>query len=599
MIFVFSVLGVAVVLFATEWVRGDVVAVLVLLSLAISGVLSPEEAFAGFSSKAVIAIGALLVVSAGLVRSGVVKWIADRLNVVVRDNRTLLVLVCTLIPGVLSGFINIVAAVTIFIPAVLRMAKKNGADPSALLLPMAVTGMVGANLTLIGASHNLVVDSLLQQAGESGLGFFEFTPVGAVLVALATLYSLVVGPWLLKGRNGADPGRETAKEDLVDAYGLDERLWEFFVKPGGGADGRSMKAVGMGRDFGLNPILIFRGEREIPVEDEEVTLREHDLLAVTGREERIRAFTDRREGITVLGRPDGHEEFSWSAFELVEVVVPPRSEAVGRTLRDLRMREDAGLTCIGVWRDDRPYRTGTRDRKLAPGDGLLLFGSREKVRAYRPEPEFRWLRRPREEEAPRHLRHLAPFAALIFLAVLVTAAVGWVSIAVAALAGAVLLMLIGVLTPGRAYQEIQWRTLVLIAGMYPLGTALEKTGAAEVISGLIVDTAGSHGSLYALVAVAFLAMLLTQPMHNAVAAVIMTPVAVKVAGALSSNPKAFAVAVIVGASASFLMPVGHPAPLLVREPGGYTIGDYLKFGLALNLAILGVIALLVPLLWPL
>jgi di/tricarboxylate transporter len=416
---------------------------------------------------------------------------------------------------------------------------------------------------------------------------------------LAVLYSLAAAPWLLRGKTRPDPDPGNTRVDLAALYGLNVYLWEIFVRAGSEVDGKRLKEVGMGRDFGLNPISVLRQGKEIPVEGEDFILKESDVVAVSGKESQIRAFEERQPDLVVLGRPDGHKQFSWSAFELVEVVTPPRSEAVGKTPRDLRLRDDAGLTCIGIWRGDQVHLTGTRDMALVPGDGLLLFGTREKVRAYRPGPEFRWVQRPRKEEAPLELRRLAPYAALTFLGVLATAAFGWAPIEVAALAGAVLLLLMGALSPKAAYENIQWRTLVLIAGMYPMGKALEKTGAAEMIAGFIVDTAGGYGSLYALIAVAFLAMLLTQPMHNAVVAVIMTPVAIKVAGALSSNPKAFAVAVIAGASASFLMPVGHPAPLLVKEPAGYTNSDYLKFGIVLSLAILVVIAFLVPILWPL
>lgn len=602
MIYTFSVLAIAVLFFIFEWIRADVVAVLVLVSLTVGGVLTPDEAFAGFSSNAVIAIGALLVVSTGLVRSGVVKWIADHLKSIVRDSRRLLILTSTLIPGILSGFINIVAAVTIFIPAVRRMARQSNQDSAILLLPMAVTGLVGANLSLIGASHNLVVDSLLQEAASESFGFFEFSPIGAVLVVVAVIHALLFGPWLLKGKkdNGSEEeDQHTDDEDLINIYEMNNRLWEILVMSGSSVAGKPLKEIGMGTDYGLNPILVLRNGDQHPVENSDFRLAEKDVVAVGGREERVMAFAQSHDNISVLGQPDLKEEYSWSAFELVEVVVPPRSPAIDRTLREIHVRRDFGLTCIALWRKDQAYRTETRDRKLKEGDALLLFGSRERVCRFDPKPDFLWRHPPQEEEAPAELRHLGPWAALIFLAVILSAAFNLVSIAVAALAGAVLMILIGILTPRQSYDAISWKTLILIGGMYPVGTALEKTGAASLLSDLIVNSVGTYGTIYALVGVAFLAMVLTQPMHNAVVAVIMTPVAVKVAEALSSNPKAFAVAVIVGASASFLMPVGHPAPLLVQKPGGYSNADYFKYGIGLNLVILAVVAGMVPLLWSL
>jgi di/tricarboxylate transporter len=221
------------------------------------------------------------------------------------------------------------------------------------------------------------------------------------------------------------------------------------------------------------------------------------------------------------------------------------------------------------------------------------------VQDFSPEPDLVWVHKPRPQEAPLHLRKLAPVAVSIFLAVILSAAVGWVSIAVAALAGAALMAVLGIMPPGRIYREVDWRTLILIGGMYPMGAALQETGAAAGLADLVLRLVGDWGAVPALTAVGLLALLLTQPMHNAVAALIATPVALQVSASMGADPKAFALAVVVGASASFLLPVGHPAPLLVQEPGGYRNRDYLTFGTGAALLVLAVIALVIPRLWPL
>ena len=284
---------------------------------------------------------------------------------------------------------------------------------------------------------------------------------------------------------------------------------------------------------------------------------------------------------------------------MLEVVVPPRSGMVGRTLREKRMRHATGMTAVGLWRGDRAFWTGIYDRRLQAGDAVLFFGNRARIRDFRPEPDFLWLNKPRKQEAPFHLRKFAPAAAFIFFAVIVSAAMDWLPIATASLAGAAAMILLGILDTKEAYRLIDWRTLILIAGMYPVGTALDKTGAAKELAEIILQSAGTWGAVPALVAVGLLALILTQPMHSAVAALIVTPIALQVADTLSANPKAFAVAVIIGASASFLMPVGHPAPLLVREPGAYSNLDYLRFGIIPAFFVLIVIALVIPLFWPL
>ncbi len=618
-IIIFSILGVAILFFITEWLRADLVAVLVTVALAVSGVLKPEEAFSGFASNAVIAIASLLVIGAGLVRSGVVKWLADRIQSLVKGNRFLLKTFSTGIPGVLSGFINIVAAVAIFIPAVLRLARQNDMQPSKLLLPMAATGLAGANLTLIGASHNLVVNDLLKESGADAFGFFGFTLLGAAIVVSVMVYHLLLGKWLLPehgsnpdqgsnpdhgsngsdGSDGSDGNSDGEEENLLETYQMEERLWEVVVRRESSAVGKSVNEIGIGEKYGLSVIMVIRNREQISVEDADFTLEAEDVLALGGRLERLHALTRDYDGLRVMGQPDPSEEFSWSLFDMVDLVVPPRSEAIGKTLREMDFRKKTGLTGIAIWRNGRPFRTDARDRTLEPGDGLLLFGDREDVREFKPEPDFLWINRPVRESSPPELRHLGPFALAIFMAVIVVAAMDWLSIAVAALFGAAAMVLIRVLTPAKAYESIDWRTIVLVAGMYPIGTALEKSGAASQIATLLTDSIGAYGPLALMAAIALLSILLTQAMHNAVVAVIMTPVAIQSANAMNFDPKGLAIAVIVGASATFLLPVGHPAVMLVQEPGGYTTRDYLKFGIGLVILVFGVLMGIAPLLWPL
>jgi di/tricarboxylate transporter len=299
-----------------------------------------------------------------------------------------------------------------------------------------------------------------------------------------------------------------------------------------------------------------------------------------------------------LGHPNQQDEFPASSGELIETVVPPRSRVIGKTLVDLDLREETCLTGIAIWRDEGPIRTDVGQTPLEEGDALLLYGPREQTRSYEPEPDFLWLQEPRKEEAPRELRHLGKWAALIMAGVITVSALDILTIPVAALGGAALMVLIGVLTPKLLYENVEWRTIVLVGGMYPLGLALEESGAAELISNLLVDTLGVLGPLATMLGVTVLAMLLTQSLHGAAVAVIMTPVALDSAALLDVDPRGFAVAVIAGAAATYLLPVGHPAPLLVQRPGGYQTKDYMKFGSGLVVISLLVIAVLIPLVWP-
>lgn len=598
-ILVFIILTGAVLFLVTGWLHRDIVPILVPVALAVLGLLRPEEVFAGFSSPAVIAVVALFVISAGLVRTGVVIWVAEYLRYLTGESSFRLILASTALPGILSGFVNVVATVFFFVPAVMRMALQGNFPRSRLLLPMAAVSLLGANLTLIGASHNLVVNSLIRDSGLDTFSLFEFLPLGGVLLLAALLYNLLLGWRFLPGGEVEQEKElvETA-DDLVKVYDLYNRLWELWVKDRSFAEGKTLRDIGLGKRYGLSIIALVRGGEQLPAEKEELILQGGDVLLVLGREERLREVAE-EEGLFLAGHPREQKRFPLSTAELVEVVVPPRSPVIGKTLQGISFRENTGLSGIAFWREERPFRTDVGSQPLKEGDGLLLFGDRKKTRSFNPYPNFLWLHPPRKEEAPQELRHLGPAAALILFLVVISAALGWLSIAVAALAGAAAMILLGILDLKGAYESIDWRTVVLIGGLYPLGLSLENSGAAAIIASFLVGILGDYGSLAVLLALGVISMLLTQPLHNVAAAVIMTPVALDTAQALGANPKAFAMAVIVGVSAAFLMPVGHPASLLVQKPGKYSSGDYIKYGLGLCLIVLGVIVLVVPRVWPL
>lgn len=595
---VFAILGVAVLFFVTEWLRADLVAVLVTVSLVASGILTPEEAFSGFSSNAVIAIAALLVVGAGLVRSGVVKWISDRLQLLVRGSRIRMKLVTTAVPGILSGFINVIAAISIFIPAVMRLSRQNKINPSKLLLPMAAASLAGANLTLIGAAHNLVVNDLLGASGVETFQFFEFTFLGVVLLVAVLAYCMVTGKRLLPEREAEENASDRKDEsDLLHTYGIGKRLWEIWIAEGSLASGKTVHEIGIGRQYGLGVVAVLRNDKHLSVESADFRLDDNDVLALIGREDHVEALASENEGIVVMGRPDMQNEFSWSVFDIVDVVVPPRSKAAGQTLRQMKYREKTRLTGIALWREGGPIRTAVRDEPLRPGDGILFFGTRDAVRHFSPAPCFTWLNPPAREEAPPELRRLGPVALAIMLVVILVAAMDWLSIAVAALAGAAGMVMVGILTPQKAYENIDWETIVIVAGMYPVGRALDKSGAASEVAGLLINYAGAYGPHAMMGGIALFSIILTQAMHNAVVAVIMTPVAIQAAVAANVDPKAFAIAVIVGASATFLLPVGHPALMLLKRPGRYANADYAKFGTGLIVIIFVVLMVVSPFLW--
>lgn len=596
---VFAILATAMLFFITGLIRADIVAILVLVALAASGILEADEVLQGFSSEAVIAIAGLLILSAGLVRSGVVRWIAERLNTIAGGSRKRLTLTSTLVPGVLSGFVSDIATVSLFIPVVLRLARKNDMHRSKLLLPIAMAALAGGNLTIIGASHNLVVNDLLQASGRSALGFFELAPVGIALIIAFAVYTLVMGQRLLPGENeqGAMESRED-RTDLMRTYHLEDRLWEVLLLDDSSWRGKTLQEIEIGSGHGLTVFSVVRHDQPQLLNRGDFVLEQDDVLLVSGRRTRVDKLVQEHPGLKVLGHPSQPEKFPSSTGELIEVVVPPRSPVVGKTMTDLAFRSATCLTGVAIWRADNPIRTDVGTTPLQEGDALLLYGPGEQTRSYDPRPDFLWLHKPHPEEAPRKLRHLGKWAALIMAGVIALAGFNLLPIAVAALGGAALMALIGILPLRQLYEHVEWRTIVLVGGMYPLGLAMEKSGAAGLVSSLLADTLGQLGPLITMIGITLIALVLTQTLHGAAVAVIMTPVALDTAGLLGVEPKAFAVAVIVGAAATYLLPEGHPAPLMVQSPGSYKTKDYLKFGAGLVVITLTIVAVLVPLLWP-
>ena len=596
---VFAILGISLLLFITRWIRADIVALLVLVLLAATGVLEVGEVLEGFSSEAVIAIAGLLILSAGLVRSGVIRWIAERLNNIAGGSRKRLALMSSLVPGVLSGFVSDIATVSLFIPVVLRLSRKNDIHRSKLLLPIAMAALAGGNLTIIGASHNLVVNDLLRTSGQSAFGFFELAPVGIALVVSFALYTLVMGERLLPGENEkgvAESGED--RTDLMRTYHLNDRLWEVLLLNDSSLEGKRLQEITIGSEYGITVLSVVRHDEPQLLNRVGFTLEKDDTLLVSGRRTRVDKLVQKHPGFKVLGHPSETEKFPSSSGELIEVVVPPRSPVVGKTLADLDFRRETCLTGVAIWRGDKPIRTDVGTTPLQEGDALLLYGPGDQIRSYDPHPGFLWLQKPRREEAPRKLRHLGKWAALIMAGVIVLAAFNLLPIAVAALGGGALMVLIGILPPRLLYEHVEWRTIVLVGGMYPLGLAMVKSGAAGLVSGLIADTLGTLGPHITMMGITLITLLLTQSLHGAAVALIMTPVALDTAGLLGIEPKAFAVAVIVGAAATYLLPEGHPASLMVQSPGSYETKDYFKFGAGLVVITLVIVAVLVPLIWP-
>lgn len=603
---VLAILVIAFTLFVTGWIEPDLIALLVMVSLIVTQVITPAEGFAGFSSFAVMTIAGLMVIGEGLIKTGVVKWFATQLSRVMRKQYGRLLFFNTAVPGALSGIVNIDATAGFFTPVILRLCKQMKVAQSKILLPMASVALLGANLTLIGSSHNLVVNSLLTDSTGEGFGFFEFTVVGVTLVSVAIAYIFFAGQRLLPGaRSAPEPEEVPVTTGLAEAYGLKDRLFEVWVGPppeesDETTDGWVSKLSELNIEHkGLSFLALVRAGEELIFPDPHTELEENDLLLLLGHEDVVEDFADTYPRLAFMGPAESQEAYPVSTAELAEAVVPPRSDAIGKTIAELGLLDKYGMTVIAYYRGGEPHRTNVQETRLREGDSILVYGPREKMRVFDPEKELLIYFKPGEPEVSPKLKKKGPIAAALLVLAIVVAALGILPIAATAMAGAVLTVLLGIVPIRQLYDVISWRTLILIGGMYPLGVALNQTGAADLIGETLIAMVGDFGPLAVLAGIILLALILTQPMHNAVVAVIMTPIAINAAELMGSNPKAFAVATVAGCSAAFLMPYGHPAALKVQEPGGYSNKDYLVYGAGLIVLVFAVTLGLVPLFWPL
>lgn len=589
------ILAAAIFLLLFNITRPDLVALLILIGLALTGVSAPAEVFSGFSRSAVITVGALFIITNALYRTGATRWLGMGLLRLGGTRPRRLTFTVMMAGAILSYFMNTIAAGAVLLPAIVGLARTSDVRPSKLLIPLSYGTLLGGMATLLTTS-SILVNAALRDAGYPPFQLLDFLPVGGAMAVAGIVFMTFIGYRWLPSRSpieryGWDVRYPAALSDL---YGLHERLFEASIEASSLLAGQTIAASRIGEDLGLSILAIKRGRQTLLAPRPEMVLRAADVLLVVGRSERVDQLAER--GLLVSDEPAWEEDFSSAQASLIEAVIAPRSRVVGQTLKQLNFRQKFGLTVIALWRGGRSFRTDVGDLPLQFGDALLLLGPREKFGVLQSEADYLVLHaEPPATQRPQK----AVLAVLITLGMLVIAALGWLPIAEATFIGAVLMVLTRCLTMDEAYQSIEWRAVFLIAGMLPLGLALGKTGAAAWMGQVLIQTVGGFGPL-ALLAVLYLtAMLLTQFVSGQAAAVMVAPIALSAALQLNTNPHAFAMAAALACSSAFLTPVAHPVNLLVMGPGGYTTRDFFRVGLVLTLICFGVMLLVLPQVWPL
>jgi di/tricarboxylate transporter len=592
------ILGGAVAALLSERLRPDLVALLAVLALGVTGVLTPEETFSGFSGQAVITLLGLFILAEGLQRAGVTERAAEAISRVAGDRESVLVLVVMLAAAALSLLMNNIAAAAVLLPAVSAAAQRSRVSPARLLMPLAFGTLLGGMATLLTTS-NIIVGSLLRDAGAEGFGLLDFAPVGLPAVACGVAYMVLVGRRRLPTQSASERLQaERLGTDLVALYGLDSRLFRARLPPGSRLIDQAIADTHLRELYGVTVVAVERGGERIGSTAPSFVLRAGDVVQLQGDREDFR----RRdvEPYLELLPPRSWREADLESPELAvaEVVLAPRSALVGATLRDAHFRSKYGMNVLAIWRGDRPILDGLADLPLQFGDALLVQGPRERLQVLVDEPDLIVLA-GEEELPPPRVRGKRLIAVAVLVATLVAAVATPIATGQVMLGGAVAMVLLGVLTMDQAYQAIDWRTVFLVAGMLPLGIALDKSGAAGLLAGALVETVGRAGTLALLAALVGLTLLLVQAMNGPAVAAVMAPIAITAARQADIDPRGFAMGVALAASMAFLTPLGHPVNLLVMGAGGYRFRDYWRVGWPLTLLLVAVVLLLVPLIWPL
>jgi di/tricarboxylate transporter len=780
-VLVFFILFSALVLFFTGWVRMDIVALLVLGSLAVTGLVSPAEALSGFSNPAVVTVWAMFILSAALYQTGIARIIGRQVIHLSGKTEWRMIVAIMLTSGLLSAVMNNIGVAVLMLPVVMDIARSTGRPPSRLLMPLAYGSLLGGLTTLIGTPPNLLVSYALQDAGLQPFELFDFTPVGLGVMLGGIIFIALVGRHILPVRDvSKSEGNDRKKRMALPAsYDLQQRTFLIRIRKDSELAGKTLAESRLRAALGINVLSVKRdGGGTILDPGPDTVLRDNDTLFVQGRLDAIKALREWRillpeekdvnlqkiifEGtgffeaklgektssqiptpedllkisnvnILVIKRdgtmrriltrkevlmagdsillhgaedeikkliakdilksynPLSHDElitdfrlhealfimeitqdselfervsdqtqlgsaFGLSALGILtqeerletlssgqqlkkgdhilvqgnikdlpllrglinielpedtipgtqsletgeiimaEVVLAPRSLLAGKTLREINFRKKYGVTVLAIWREGRAYRTNLHNMPLRFGEALLLYGKREKIELIGNEDDFILL----TDTMPQQLRtHKAMTAVLVMATILIPVLTGFIPLAISAVIGIALMVLTGCLKMEEAYRAIEWRSVFLIAGLLPLGAAMQQTGAATLIAEGVVELVGGFGPWGIVAGLYLLTLISTVAIPPAALVVVMSPVALQAAASFDISPHSIMMAIAIAAAGSFLSPISHPANLLVMGPGGYRFIDYIKLGLPLSLVVMVIVMLLLPVFWPL
>jgi di/tricarboxylate transporter len=567
----------ALVLFVVEWLPIDITAILVTVVLMILGLVSPEEGIAGFGNSATITVMAMFILSYGITRTGIIQIVRDWLVKWGGGNSTQQIFVMGLIIGPITAFINNTAVVAVFLPIIEQWCQQRKISVSKMLIPLSYITVLGGMLTVIGTSTNILASGLAKKLTGQEFSLFQFTALGSITFVIGLIYLGTVAPRLLPDRRPANGG------SVADSYLLKDYVTEIIIPPRSSLIGQTLRESEIQRKFDIDVLEIIHNEDHFPQPLADKMLSIGDILIVRGGREDLLKVKDER-GIEILADvqfPDRilETELVTKEEKIAEILILSNSRLIGTTLKDLRFRQRYNATVIAVRRGEELIRERIGKLKLKFGDLLLVQGPKESFLGLQTTRELLVL----EEKSLEGLRLEKAWIALaIIVGVVVVAALNWMPILVSSLTGVILMIVTGCLKPGEIYGAVRWDIIFLLAGLIPLGTAMDNSGTTKWLAENLVIAGGGLSGYWILFLLYLATAILTEILSNNATVVLMLPVAFEVANKLDYNPLAFMFVVTFAASNSYMTPIGYQTNTMVYGPGGYKFLDFTRVGAPLT-----------------
>ena len=583
-----AILVIAVGLFATNRIPFDLIGVAVLVAVFFVGLIPLDKALSGFANNAIITIGSVYVISEGLSRTGVAYSLGQLLRRIAGGSEARLITLTMLTVGGLSGFMNAIGAAAVMLPAIVAAARAMDAPVSRVLLPLSYGALMGSMLSLVGTPANLLVNSVMVDRGFESFQLFDFTPVGAAILAAGIVTMVFARRWLLPDHAGSSEIDSMLPADSRhhEPYQLEEAVFEVEVPFTSNLVGQTVAEANLGRDFGVYVFAIARGERLLASGLAKTIVESNDHLLVSGQVPDLERMTS-EFGLGAAEPSDTDlGQLGSGGARMAEVVVAPRSDLIQRTLPEVEFTARFGLNVLAVWREGVPRRTRLAELRLQQGDTLLVQGPTASVDELRQRSED--LVVISQETGMRFRRNRAPLS----IAVLVLFVIGMVTnaapVAIVALAAAGAMVVVGAVTMDEARTSVSWRAIILIGGMLAMAEAMTATGAAEYLARSMVDVVGGAGWQGVLAVILVLTSLFAIFVNNHVAAVLMAPLAIDAALNSGGDPRMFIMAVALGAATGYATPFAHPGNILVMGPGNYRFDDFVRAGVPVALVVMAV-----------